>query len=94
MATDELAKIIDKIGNPRAREWLRLAFDHASKMDSFIEVKPDTQQYQSWLSYFQRIGWMPAPFKNIEFSKSKSWTAPCEWPSELPVMRSKIGIVA
>lgn len=78
-----MAEAYEKIKHQQNREWYRLALDHGRKFASWFEVKQGTPQYNSWLEYFGRLGWIPVALKEIERSKEKSWTAPCEWPSSL-----------
>jgi len=52
--------------------------------ESFTEIKPDMTAYDAWLAYFHRIGWTPYVLKGVKSGAFHSWTAPCEWPNQLP----------
>src|SRR5215475_12631518 len=82
--TDEFSKTLEKVPNPIAKSWLQFAMEFARSNESFAVIKPDMPAYDAWLAYFHRIGWTPYVLKGVKSGAFTSWTAPCEWPNQLP----------
>ncbi len=64
--------------------WFKMAAKHGQLMNSFTEIKLETTQWEAWENYFDRLGYWPYTFVLANSFRSRSWTAPCEWPSQLP----------
>jgi hypothetical protein len=60
--------------------WFKWAQEIGAASGGWHEIKPKTPEWDAWQTYFNDLGWTPYTFKNVEFSKARSWTAPCRWP--------------
>lgn len=83
MATDQVQQLTKTIKNPIAQRWFEMATAHGARHDSFAMIKQGTPQYERWMNYFHRLGWVPFTLRMIHMNQEQSWTAPCEWPEGL-----------
>lgn len=67
--------------NPIAGAWLKKAYDHGLRCQSWFAVKVGSEEDKKWKEYFAHQGWTPAAVKE---AGRKSYTMPVQWPSWLP----------
>jgi hypothetical protein len=82
MAPAKQKEAFDRIADPKKREWFRMATNHSGLHASWCEIHHGGEPHKAWVGYFLEMGWSPVTFRMI--TRDKTWTAPCEWPADLP----------
>lgn len=69
--------------------WMKAAHDFATANQGYFAVEIGSEEYKSWATYFQEMGWAPWAFRDLARcpidGETREWTAPCRWPEWLVI---------